>query len=38
MGILPPSRLAPLPKGRLLAVRFGSGVDSTASARAEMSK
>lgn len=30
MGVLPPSRLAPLLKGRLLAVCFGSGVDSTA--------
>ncbi len=30
MGVLSPSRLAPLLKGRLLAARFGSGVNSTA--------
>ena len=30
MGVRPPSCLAPLLKGRLLAVCFGSGVDSTA--------
>lgn len=38
MGILSPSRLAPLLKGRLLAVCFGSGVDFTAPARAEISR
>lgn len=38
MGALPPSRLAPLLKGRLLAMSLGSGVDFTAPARAEISR